>query len=137
MLNFLQKKTKIIIDTNFLLIPGELGIDIFSEIQRLINEPHDLYVLDKTIEELSKIIKKPQTKEGFNAKLGYIMIKQKNLKTLTSSKDLYADKAILEIAEKDPKSVIVATQDSVLKKALKEMSVRVITLRQKKYLEMG
>ena len=137
MLDFLKGKTRVIVDTNFLFIPGELGLDIFSEINRIVNEPHEICVVDKTFEELEGIIAKSSSKESFNAKLGFIMAKQKSLKTLSSSKGLYADKAILEAARNDPARTIVATQDAGLRKELKRLSVRIITLRQKKYLELG
>jgi rRNA-processing protein FCF1 len=133
-----KKKTQIILDTNFLLIPGSMGIDIFSEIERIISEPYELCVLDKTVEELDKIVQNsPKKKEGFSAKLGIILLKQKNLKTLNSFSEEYADRAIVEYAAKTPEKVIVATQDKDLREKLKKIQVRVIQLRQEKYLVLG
>ncbi len=137
MLGILKKKTKVILDTNFLIIPGEFGIDIFSEIQRIMEEPYEICVLDKTLEELQAIINRSKGKEGFNAKLGFIMAKQKSLKTIKSSAHEYTDKAIVEFARKNPDKVIVATQDKELKKALQKVPVRIIVLKQKKYLLLG
>lgn len=138
MLNVLKKKTKIILDTNFLMIPGEHGVDIFSEIQRIVNEPIEVYIIDKTIDELETLIMRHgHKKEAFNAKLGLIMAKQKGLKTLNSSKDEYVDSAILRIAKELPNSTIIATQDAELKGELKKLSVRTIALRQKSHLIMG
>jgi rRNA-processing protein FCF1 len=133
-----KKKTQIILDTNFLLIPGSMGIDIFSEIERIISEPYELCVLDKTVEELDKIVQNsPKKKEGFSAKLGIILLKQKNLKTLASFSEEYADRAIIEYAAKNPEKVMVATQDKLLRENLKKINVRVIQLRQEKYLVLG
>ena len=133
MFNIFKKKL-VILDTNFLLIPGELGIDIFSEIDRIIEEPYKLCVLSSTIEELNKImIKKGKKKEGFSAKLGYIMIKQKGLKVITTN-NTYADKDILELAK--TKDILVATQDKELKLELKKLNKSIIVLKQKKYLEI-
>lgn len=132
------KKTQVIFDTNFLLIPGEKGVDIFSETERILSEPYELCVLDKTEEELKKIVEvSSKKKEGFNAKLGIILLKQKNLKTLKSSSEEYADLAILEYAEKNAEKVVVATQDKKLKEKLRRIPVRVIELRQEKYLVLG
>lgn len=137
MLNIFKPKTKVILDTNFLIMPGELGIDIFSEIQKLMQEPYELCVMKATLEELEVLmLKYGPKKEGFNVKLGFILAKQKNLKTLSSSSDTYADKAILEIAGKNPATTIVATQDKKLQGELKKLSARIITLRQKKYLAL-
>ncbi|MFT4282823.1 MAG: PIN domain-containing protein [Candidatus Woesearchaeota archaeon] len=133
MFNIFKKKL-VVLDTNFLLIPGELGIDIFTEISRIMQEPHTICVLSSTIEELNKlIIKNGKKKEGFNAKLGYIMIKQKKIKVI-NTKNEYADKDILDLAEK--KDIIVATQDKELKTRLKKLKKQVILLKQKKYLEI-
>jgi rRNA-processing protein FCF1 len=133
-----KTKTRVIIDTNFLMIPGEFGVDIFSEIQSLMTEPYELCVLDKSVEELNKIIEKgSRKKEGFNAKLGLILIKQKNLKTLSSSSEGYADKAIIDLAKKAPEKTVVATQDKELRLKLAEIDVRTIQLRQQKHLILG
>ena len=126
---------KIILDTNFLLIPGEYGVDIFSEIERIADFKYKLYVMDNTIKELEKLIDRyGQKKEGMRVKLGYIMLKQKNLKTIKGSKE-HVDDSIVEYASNNPDKVIVATQDKDLIKRLK--GIRTIRLRQKKYLIMG
>lgn len=135
---FFKKKTLVILDTNFLLIPGEKGVDIFSEMEKVLSEPYEVCVMDKTVGELDKIVQNSgRKKEGFNAKLGIVLLKQKNLKILTSSSEEYADIAILRCAEKNPENVIVATQDKGLKDRLKKIPVRVIALRQEKYLILG
>lgn len=137
MLNVLKQKTKVILDTNFLMIPGELGVDVFSEVDRVVLEPYELCIVDKTMEELETLIMRyGKKKEGFIAKLGLIMAKQKGLKTLPSSKEEYVDAAILKIASKNPQKTIIATQDKQLQGELKKISTRIITLRQKKYLEL-
>jgi len=137
MIPFIKKKTKVILDTNFLTIPGEFGIDIFSEIDRILLEPYEICVLDKTIEELENLmVKLGKKKEVFNVKLGFIMIKQKGLKTLHSSSTEYTDNAILEMASKNPGGIIVATQDKELREALRKQKIRVVELKQKKYLSL-
>lgn len=136
MIDFLKKKkTIVIVDTNFLMLPGSRGIDIFSEIAKVMDEPHELCIVDKTLEELQTIILKDgKKKAGFNAKLGFILAKQKSLKTLTSSKEEYVDSAIVRIASQSPRKTIVATQDKELQGELKKLSVRIITIKQQKQL---
>lgn len=137
MLGLFKKKTKVILDTNFLFIPGDVGFDIFSGIKDLLVEPFEFCVLDSTIFELNKVLStSARQKQGLNAKLALILIKQKNLKTLRGFSSNYADDAILDYAAKNP-GVVVATQDRDLKLKLKKLSVRVIVLRQRKYLELG
>lgn len=126
-------KKKVIIDTNFLMIPGELGIDIFSEIDRLIDESYVLCIMEATQKELQKIVEKHRAKKkGFNAKLAYIMIHQKKIKVITHTED-YADDAIVSFASS--KDCFVCTQDKELKNRLKNTKAKVIVLKQKKYLD--
>ncbi|MCC7574323.1 hypothetical protein KO361_01925 [Candidatus Woesearchaeota archaeon] len=137
MLDLLKKKTKVILDTNFLFIPGELGIDVFTEIDKIIQEPYELCVMESTIHELENILKETaKQKQGLNAKLALILIKQKNLKTIRSSFTEYADDSIIEYTAQNPKTII-ATQDKDLRNRIKKIPARIIKLRQKKYLEMG
>lgn len=137
MLNLFRKKTKVILDTNFLLIPGEFGVDVFSEVGRVLDEPYEICVMNNTLEELQALISKSNKQESFNAKLGFIMAKQKSLKTLRGSSEGYADKAILEKASESPEKTVVATQDKALREKLKKLGVRTIILKQKKYLALG
>lgn len=126
-------KTKVIIDTNMFFVPGELGIDIFSEIQRLIDEPIKLCAMSGTEKELQSIIDKNRAKkEGFNAKLGFIMLKQKEIKLLDHKEDL-VDDAIVSFATHN--KCYVCTQDKDLKKRLKSTKAKIIVLKQKKHLD--
>ncbi len=55
--------TKIIIlDTNFLLIPAQFKVDIFSEVERICNFRYQLVIIDKTLEELEDIVSETQGK---------------------------------------------------------------------------
>ena len=58
-------------------------------------------------------------------------IKQKNLKTITSSKNKSVDDSIVDNSNK---KVYIATQDKELKQRVKKKDTPVITLKQKKYL---
>ena len=135
MLDLFKKKTKVILDTNFLLIPGEFGVDIFSEINRIMIEPYEVCILKKSMDELEILIQRMgKKKEALNAKLGFIMAKQKGLKTLRSSSEAYADDELLEFVKANPKGVVVATQDAELKKKILNASGRIIELKQKSHL---
>lgn len=128
-------KVKVILDTNFLLIPAQFNVDIFSEIARIMDEPYQLCIMEKSFEELNKIITLSNSKDSRSAKLGLMLakslIKQKSLKTLTSFSNEYVDDLIVSKANK---KVYVATQDKELKQRVKEKGAHIITLKQKKYL---
>ncbi len=120
---------KIILDTNFLLIPAQFKVDIFSEIERVCDFKYSLNVLDKTVGELKGIVQKQKGKQKLAAALALKLLKAKKVKVIKTEKGKYVDDVLVEMAKKG--DILVATQDRALKKRLK---VPLILLRQKKYL---
>jgi len=137
----------VIVDTNMLLVPGQHKVDIFSELDRVVDEQYTIIVLDKTMDELKNIIEGESGATGADkqaAKLALMLIEHqkkkesdastrsncKGLKIIQSSVS-HADDAILAIAEDD---ALVATNDGDLKRRLLERGVRVIYLKQQQYL---
>lgn len=112
---------KIVLDTDFILASLEFGIDIFSEIERIVDFNYEICVVDKTLQEL---------KGKANEKLALELIKRMMV-IKASDGDIRADDAILRIADNGS---IVATQDKGLKEKLKNRKIGVITIRQKRYL---
>src|SRR3989344_9436567 len=106
---------KIFLDTNILLTKDK--IDIFSELSRICDFDYEIYVLDKTIDELEN---------KANGKLALALLKAKKVKVISTKRDKSADDLLLNIAEKD-KKIIVVTQDVILKKQLKEKNINLIT----------
>ncbi|MBS3102201.1 DNA-binding protein [Candidatus Woesearchaeota archaeon] len=122
---------KILLDTNFLLIPAQFKVDIFSEIERICNFSYQIFILDKTIMELENIIKKQKGKDRDAAKLGLKLVSLKKLGIVKTEDGVSTDMSIVNTAES---GFIAATQDADLKRLLKAKSIPIITLRQKKYL---
>jgi rRNA-processing protein FCF1 len=121
---------KILLDTNFLLIPIQFKVDIFSEIDRICLFRYKLYVVDKTIDELKSIILKQKGKSKAAAKVGLQLAKRKGLRVL-ETKDGRVDDLILELMDKD---WILASQDEELRKLAGKKGAGLLTLRAKKYL---
>ena len=121
---------RIIIDTNFLLIPAQFKVDIFLEIKKIAEFDYDLFIIDKTIDELKSIIEKQKGKHKAAAKLALSIIKLKKIKKI-KTKEGTVDELILKAADKN---TIIATQDMELKRKLREKGVSLIVLRQKKHL---
>jgi rRNA-processing protein FCF1 len=120
---------KIIIDTNFLLVPEQFKVDIFTEIKNALGDV-EFYIIDKTLDELQKIIDNGG-KDKIAAKIGLELVKRKKLNELTSTS--YVDDAIVEVCKQDPK-FMVATNDVVLKRKLRKINIKTIELKQKKYI---
>lgn len=125
---------RIIIDTNFLLIPAQFRVDIFSEIDRLMGVPYELCIVDKTTQELEKVKSAADGRDKAAAALALRLLASKKIKHLKTEKNLNTDELIVELA-KQP-DFIVATQDMALKRILKANNVPLIVLRQKKYLKL-
>jgi hypothetical protein len=122
---------KIILDTNFLMIPYQFKVDIFDEIRRIVEGEYELVTLAGVVKELERI-KKSKGKSAAAAKIGLELIKAKNVKVINSDSEK-VDNKIIELSDKN---TIVATNDIELKKILKNKKIKIIYLRSRKYLEM-
>ena len=123
---------KIILDTNFLLIPIQFRVDIFSEFNRICNFNYTLFIFEQTINELKKIIEFQSGKDKRAAQFALKLIKLKNIGVIKADGN-DVDDLILDNLDKN---TIIATQDAILKKKLLQKGVSVIILRQKKYLQL-
>lgn len=123
---------KIIIDTNFFLVPYQFKVDIFLEINRLMMESYKLCIIDKTIAELKKIIETQKGKHRRAAMLGLMILSQKNIAKIKAKKPKVDDSILAEASKS--KGCIVATQDAELKRKLKKKGVQIIVLKSKSHL---
>lgn len=123
---------RVIIDTNFLMIPYQFKVDIFSEFSRICHFNYELFVFEGSVNELRKITENQSGKDKKAAQLALKLVRMKNIGIIKSGgKDV--DALMLENVDKD---TIVATQDIILKKNLLKKGASVIILRQKKYLQL-
>lgn len=121
-------------DTNFLLIPAQFRVDIFTEIERMMQEPYKLFIVDSTIDELEKIKATASGSDKRAAALALQLIGKKCVEALKTEKNLNTDKLIVQLAKSG--DFIVATQDMALKRILKQYDVPLIVLRKKKFLKI-
>lgn len=114
---------RIILDTNFTMVPFQFKVDIFMELRRLLNEPYKVFILDQTLKEL----------EG--KKLGKSvreLLERYDVGLIKTEQNKSVDDLLVELADRE--RFIVATQDKALRDRLKNKGINIITLRQKKYL---
>ena len=119
---------KALLDSNFLMIPGEFRVDIFSELRGL--GYNEFYTIDLVLKELEWLKKKGRKSKAVNVALE--MIKKFGVKIIKTNGE-HADEEILNIARKN--KYAVCTMDKKLIHSLMESGVKIIILRQKKYLE--
>jgi len=122
-------KTKILLDTNFLMIPGQFRVDIYEQLRDL--GPSDLYVTNLSVRELERLAS-GHGKDASNARVALILLKKGGVNIIPAGKTRNTDEAIRRIAKRE--GMIVCTADKALKASLKRRGIRVIVLRQKKYL---
>ena len=121
---------KILLDTNFLMAWGQFKVDIFMQIDKISTFRYELFTLDKNMDELNKIIEEQKGKDKDAAKIALKLIDVKGIEIMKTNSNQKTDDLILDLASK--KGFIVATQDKFLKSRLREKSVPMMVLRQKK-----
>jgi len=119
---------RVILDTNFLMIPGQLGVDIFEEMKRL-DFPYELFIVSGTLGELDKIIEKDKNEDKIAARIAKALLKDRPVSVIETQGDV--DSALVELSKE--KNTFVATSDAELKRRLHGKK---IILRQKKYIEL-
>jgi len=120
---------RVILDTNFLLIPGQFGIDIFAELERLIIEKFDIIVFSNVRGELEAIADSRKADAPW-ARLALGLIKAKGAKIVRGEGPV--DSAIRKAAGPGD---IVGTNDRKLRAALKARGARLIGLKGKSHLD--
>ena len=121
----------VVLDTNFLLAPYQLKLDVISGIDDAMREPYELCILEGTLEELEQILRNGQKKEREAAKFALAFLKAHPLRILPS-KGL-VDEALIDLDN----SHIIATQDSALRSRLRKQGKQTLYIRQKKYVKLG
>ena len=119
---------KVLMDANFLMIPGKFRVDVFSEM-RMFGKPEP-YTLDLVVKELEKIARSGG-QDSKHAHMGLFLLDSRGVETIKSrGKD--TDGEIERIAKEG--RFVVCTQDRALISRLRKKRVGVISLRQRKYL---
>jgi len=115
------------------MIPAMFKVDIFKEMEKFHEQYGKIHIvtLSSCINELEKL----KQKGNRHAILGIKLTKKINV---INSNDKSADKAIIkyakELKNKNNIDVAVATSDRKLIKTLNRNKIKIIRLRQKKYL---
>ena len=123
---------KILYDTNFLMSVIKFKINLFYELELIIETPYENIVLDSVIKEL-KNLSNGTNKTSDEAKLCLKLIQTDNFQFLKSPKGK-VDDVLISLADKD---TAVATNDIELRKRLKSKGIKTIYLRSKKHLAMS
>lgn len=115
-------RVQFLLDTNFLVIPYQFKVDIYGELKKF-GDP-DMYTVGPVLPELAKL------KNGNEAFRLYMIKGGKVIETGGTN----ADDEIVKMAKDG--AYVVCTQDVKLQERLKEYDVKIVFLRQQRYLEM-
>ena len=125
---------RIIVDTNFLLMPFEYRIDLASELLRIIHEPITLIIAAGTMRELSTLAgrtgRRAQAARFVLQNMGQIR-KKFTVEEVPSTGEV--DRWIIKHVQEN--NVCVATNDIPLRKKLLALGVPVIGMKSKAKLD--
>jgi len=125
---------RIIIDSNFLLVPAQLKLDIFEGLMNLLNQNYESIVLSTTIDELRSIVKRGAPKLRKQAEMALKLAEKCSLVSVDRKTGETNDEVIIRVAKQ--RKWLVATNDSELRKRLRNISIPVVYVRQKSRLEL-
>lgn len=117
-----HEKIIILLDTNILLLSIDRPIDLFGELNRLISRSYKCVVLSNVLNELKSLVTLGSNKEKLLAKAALKMASM--CETVESNDASDVDTAILNFAKTS--NVVVATNDSDLKRKLRSYGIPVI-----------
>lgn len=126
----------VVIDTNFIAVPAQFGVDIFSEAERVLERKLEFVMLSSALDELEGKIKAAANKtEVRHFRIAKELAKRCRLvESGEGSMKLSVDDQILAYTQ-SVKGVL-ATNDKELKARAKSNGVPVLILRGMKYLAL-
>ena len=122
-------------DTNFLLVPGQFGVDIISELNRILDVKFRIVVPNVVLQELDVIEKKTRGKDLLAVRMAKKLAERFETIEIGRFGEKPIDDQIYDFAVNNER-VIVCTNDKGLKKRLRERGIPVVYLRSKKILEL-
>lgn len=124
---------KVILDSNFLMIPFQFNLDVFQEIEYLLQKKVDFIVPSAVKSELTGI--SARGGEGSpEASLALQLASRCRVVEVALGPNENVDDAIVKASQK--LGAVVATTDIELKKRLRDINVPVVYLRDKSKLEV-
>ncbi|KXB08456.1 hypothetical protein AKJ55_00965 [candidate division MSBL1 archaeon SCGC-AAA382M17] len=126
-----MEDTCVILDTNILMVPESQGVDIFSELDRILDKKYKLIVPETIVEELKNIKKRGESSSERKAARIGLELSSRAEKVPSKKK---GDEEIMRLAR--GKNCAVATNDSRLRKNLRKEDIPTIYLRQKSHLTL-
>jgi rRNA-processing protein FCF1 len=130
-----RREWLVIPDTNFLLVPGQFGVDIIGELNRVLDVRFRIAVPNAVLQELEVIERKSRGKDLMAIRMAKKLAERFEVVEIGRFGERPIDDQIFDFAVKNER-VIVCTNDKGLKRRLREKGIPVVYLRSKKILEL-
>lgn len=123
---------KVILDTNILMVPIQLNINITAELDKLLEVKYEIVVPEGIIDELKKllVISNPKTKRI--AKFAMELAKKFKVIPIKPKPGESIDQLLVQLAKR--KNYLICTCDNELRRKIREIGAPVIFLRQMSHL---
>ncbi|MEM3726269.1 MAG: DNA-binding protein [Candidatus Bathyarchaeia archaeon] len=131
----MEKKLKIILDSNALFVPLQFKIDIFEELKTLLKRNFEPVLLMPVLQELEKLAREGSPQMKRNASYALKLAEKCKLVDVSEEGMFSPDDVIVKTAMEW--SCPVFTNDRRLRKRLRDINVPVIYVRQKSRLEIN
>jgi len=126
--------TTVLFDTNFLLVPIRFGVDVFAEAERVLNQVVEPAVTSGVLRELEQL--RQGASPSFARELGFASGLASRCRVIEH--DLLEGEAVDDsmVRLASEAGYVVATTDAELRRKLRGRGVRVLILRQRRYLQL-
>ena len=125
---------KVILDSNALFVPLEFKLDVFVEVEHLLNRNVDFVLLSPVKRELEQLATKDSPKIRRQAVYALKLAEKCKYVAVDEGEKLSTDDVIVKVAKAWNSPVF--TNDRQLRSKLRDISVPVIYVRQKSRLEI-
>ncbi|NJE42820.1 PIN domain-containing protein [Thermococcus sp. GR6] len=131
----MRREWLVIPDTNFLLVPGQFGVDIISELNRVLDVKFRIVIPNVVLQELDVIERKSRGKDLMAIRMAKKLAERFETVDIGRFGERPIDDQIFDFALNNER-VVVCTNDKGLKKRLRAKGIPVVYLRSKKILEL-
>jgi rRNA-processing protein FCF1 len=122
--------TKLLVDTNFLLVPVRFKLDIFEESENAVNDLVNFYVSSRVLDEIR--ILKDRSKGSFVRQLRLAEKLAENCTIIEDNSLTMVDQSLIDLAISE--GMILGTTDAELRQKARNAGIKVVYLRQKSHL---
>ncbi len=130
-----KQRLQVIMDTNSFFVPLKFGISLPSDLENLLNRKFEMVLLSRVKNELTTLATTRSASTKKNAEIALKLAEKCTYKEIKTARSQPTDEVIIETAKKWKAAVF--TNDRLLRKKLRDISVPVIYVRQKSHLAVN